>query len=42
LLANKIEERVDDTIFLNLKFVKNIEHLTETSKVSSIGGLTPV
>lgn len=35
---NGIKESVDDTIYLNIRFNKNIEILNEKTRIGSIGG----
>jgi hypothetical protein len=42
LEKNKIKEVIDDNIYLTVKYEKNIEYLTEKSKIGAIGGQTPV
>jgi len=38
LKQNGIKELVDDSIYLNVKFAQNIEHLSFGSKIDLIGG----
>jgi hypothetical protein len=38
LQQNGINEVVDDTLYLNIKFNKNIEILNEKTRIGSIGG----
>ena len=42
LVENKIKELVDDTIYLNIRFAKNMDSMTQNTKIRSIGGQTPV
>lgn len=42
MAQNNITDLLDDTIYLNIKFDKNIEILNENTKISLLGGQTPV
>ena len=42
LEQNKINEVVDDIVYMNIKFDKNIEILNENTKIGLLGGQTPV